>query len=50
VTVDDGRRVLQGDLDIECDSAEHKAFQVYAAILILVYPVEIPLMYFVMLY
>jgi len=48
--LDDGSRVLKGDLGIDCDGAEHMAFQVFAAIMIAVYPVGIPLMYFVMLY
>jgi len=48
--LDTGRRVLKGDLDINCDSARHHLFQIYAGVMILVYPVGIPLMYFVLLF
>jgi hypothetical protein len=47
--LDDGTRVLRGDMGIDCDSTVHKFFQIYAGCMILVYPIGIPLMYFVLL-
>ncbi|GMI58414.1 hypothetical protein TeGR_g1540 [Tetraparma gracilis] len=47
---DDGSRLLKGDLSIDCDSATHKFFEIYAMCMIVVYPVGIPAMYFVLLY
>ncbi|GMI31435.1 hypothetical protein TeGR_g2949 [Tetraparma gracilis] len=47
---DDGSRQLKGDLGIDCDSATHKFFELYAKCMIVVYPVGIPAMYFVLLY
>ena len=48
--MDDGKTFLRADYRIECDSPEHRAFQVYAGIMILVYPVGIPLFYSYLLY
>ncbi|GMI38151.1 hypothetical protein TeGR_g7086, partial [Tetraparma gracilis] len=47
---DDGTRWLRRDLGIDCDSATHKFFELYAMCMIIVYPVGIPAMYFVLLY
>lgn len=46
----DGKEYLRADYRIECDSSRHKALQVYAAIMIFVYPVGIPLLYAILLY
>ena len=44
-----GQWVLKSDLSIDCESATHKFFMVYAGIMIAVYPIGIPLMYLVLL-
>lgn len=43
--LDDGKNYLRSDYDIECDSRRHRALQVYAAIMIFVYPIGIPALY-----
>ncbi|CAM9121622.1 unnamed protein product, partial [Sphacelaria rigidula] len=48
--LEDGKRYLRADYRIECNSARHKAFEIYAAFMILVYPVGIPLFYAVLLF
>jgi hypothetical protein len=47
---DDGNSFLKVDYNLDCNSARHTAFEVYAWIMILVYPVGIPLGYFIMLF
>ncbi|CAM9199838.1 unnamed protein product, partial [Laminaria digitata] len=49
-SVDDGNNYLRADYRIMCTDAKHRALQVYAAIMIAVYPVGIPLLYAVLLY
>ena len=39
------KRFLVQDYSLQCDTPEHKAFQAFAAIMIVVYPIGIPLMY-----
>lgn len=46
----DGKDYLRADYRIECDSSKHRALLVYAGIMILVYPVGIPLLYSFLLY
>lgn len=48
--LDDRKNYLRADYRIECDSSEHQAFQIFAGIMILVYPVGIPLLYGYLLY
>lgn len=48
--LDDGERYLRADYRILCTGAKHRALQVYAAIMIAVYPVGIPLLFGVLLY
>ena len=48
--LDDGRRYLQADYTIVCDSPKHRAFQVYAGLMILLYPLGIPILYAVLLF
>ncbi|CAM9304988.1 unnamed protein product [Ectocarpus sp. 6 AP-2014] len=48
--LDDGVAYLRVDYRIECDSSKHRAFQVLAGFMILVYPVGIPLFYAYLLY
>lgn len=48
--LEDGKRYLRADYRIECNSARHEAFEIYAAFMILVYPVGIPLFYAVLLF
>eukprot|EP00752_Nemacystus_decipiens_P011444 g10163.t1 len=43
-------RWLRADYGIDCDSSKHKAFQLYAGFMILVYPVGIPIVFAVMLW
>ncbi|CAM9415384.1 unnamed protein product, partial [Laminaria digitata] len=49
-SLDDGYTYLRADYTILCDSAKHEALQVYAAFMIAVYPVGIPLLYAVILF
>ncbi|GMH92878.1 hypothetical protein TL16_g12477 [Triparma laevis f. inornata] len=41
---------LKADFSINCNSDEHKAYQTYAALMILLFPIGVPVMYFVLLY
>ena len=43
--LDDGKRYLRADYSIECDSPKHRALQIYAGLMILLYPVGIPALY-----
>eukprot|EP00752_Nemacystus_decipiens_P018764 g16824.t1 len=49
-TLDDGTEYLREDYRIHCTDARHKAFEVYAGIMVAVYPVGIPLLYAVLLF
>ncbi|CAM9867127.1 unnamed protein product, partial [Laminaria digitata] len=49
-SLDDGKEYLRADYRILCTDAKHKTLQVYAAIMIAVYPVGIPLLFAVLLY
>ncbi|CAM9835026.1 unnamed protein product [Pylaiella littoralis] len=49
-TLDDKVKYLRADYRIHCTDTKHKAFQVYAGIMIIVYPVGIPLLYAVLLF
>eukprot|EP00903_Cladosiphon_okamuranus_P017291 g15933.t1 len=49
-TLDDGNQYLRADYRIQCTDAKHRAFAVYAGVMILVYPVGIPLLYAVQLF
>lgn len=44
------KRWLSADLSIDCDGAEHTGFLVYAALMIVVYPIGIPAYYARLLY
>ncbi|CAN0427320.1 unnamed protein product, partial [Hapterophycus canaliculatus] len=48
-TLDDGIEYLRADYRIHCSDAKHEAIEIYAGIMILVYPLGIPLLYAVML-
>lgn len=48
--LDDGNIYLRSDYNIECDSRQHRALQVYAGIMIFVYPVGIPALYAFLLF
>ncbi|CAM9458195.1 unnamed protein product [Ectocarpus sp. 8 AP-2014] len=48
--LDDGKEYLRVDYRIECDSPKHRAFQFYAGIMMLVYPIGIPFFYTSVLY
>ncbi|CAN0212045.1 unnamed protein product, partial [Hapterophycus canaliculatus] len=43
--LDDGKNYLRADYRIECDSAKHRAFQVYGGFMIVLYTVGIPALY-----
>ncbi|CAM9385517.1 unnamed protein product [Laminaria digitata] len=49
-TLDDGVEYLRADYRIHCTDATHKTFEVYAGIMIAVYPLGIPLLYAVLLF
>lgn len=49
-SLDDGFTYLRADYAILCDSTKHKALQLYAAFMIAVYPIGIPLLYAVILF
>ncbi|CAN0174738.1 unnamed protein product [Ectocarpus sp. 4 AP-2014] len=49
-TLDDDVEYLRADYGIHCTDAKHKVFEVYAGIMIFVYPVGIPLLYAVLLF
>ena len=49
-TLDDGIQYLRADYTIHCTDAKHRAFEVYAGIMVFVYPVGIPLLYAVLLF
>ncbi|CAM9755964.1 unnamed protein product [Ectocarpus fasciculatus] len=48
--LDDGIEYLRADYSIQCADAKHKAFEAYAGVMIMVYPVGIPLLYAVQLF
>lgn len=48
--LDDGNRYLRADYRIICTDGKHRAFQAYAGMMILTFPVGIPLLYSVLLY
>ncbi|CAM9962030.1 unnamed protein product, partial [Laminaria digitata] len=49
-SLDDANEYLRADYRILCTGAKHRALQVYAAIMIAVYPVGIPFLFAVLLY
>ena len=49
-SLDDGETYLRADYRILCTGRKHRVLQVYAAIMIAVYPVGIPLLFGVLLY
>ena len=46
----DSVRYLRADLRIDCDSGPHKAAEAFAGIMIVLFPVGLPLLYFAMLF
>ena len=48
--LDDGIAYLRSDYRIECNSPKHKAFQVYAAFMLVVYPLGIPIFFALLLF
>ena len=48
--LDDGNTYLRADYRIICTDTKHKLHQAYAAVMIVVYPVGIPLLYAVLLF
>ncbi len=48
--LEDGKSYLRADYRIECDSSRHRGFQLYAGLMILIYPVGIPALYSVLLF
>ncbi|CAM9855884.1 unnamed protein product, partial [Ascophyllum nodosum] len=43
--LDTGKRYLRADYTIDCDSDKHRALQIYAGLMIILYPVGIPALY-----
>jgi len=43
--LDDGSSVLRADLRIDCDSDDHFGYVLYAALMVVVYPIGAPLLY-----
>ena len=48
--LDDGKVYLRSDYRIECSSPKHKAFQIYAAFMLVVYPLGIPTLFALLLF
>ncbi|CBJ48858.1 polymorphic Outer membrane protein G/I family [Ectocarpus siliculosus] len=48
--LEDGTNYLRADYTIDCDSSKHKAFQVYAGFMVVVYVVGIPALYAFLLF
>jgi len=46
---DDGAEFLIADLSIECNSAKHRAVELFAGFMIIVYPIGIPLVFLALL-
>ncbi|CAM9358530.1 unnamed protein product [Ectocarpus sp. 13 AM-2016] len=49
-TLDDGEEYLRADYSIQCTEAKHKNFEIYAGIMVAVYPIGIPLLYGILLF
>ncbi|CAM9531970.1 unnamed protein product, partial [Laminaria digitata] len=49
-TLDGGKEYLRADYTILCTGAKHKALQVYAGFMIVLYPIGIPVIYAIILY
>ena len=43
--LDTGKSYLRADYTIECDSDKHRALQIYAGLMVILYPVGIPALY-----
>ena len=50
VDFDNGTSFLKVDFSLDCQSAEHSFYKAFAAFMVAVYPVGIPLMYFFLLF
>ena len=48
--LDDGKNYLRADYRIECDSGKHKLLEIYSGIMLLLYPLGIPLLYGALLF
>ena len=48
--LDDGNLYLRADYTIACDSPKHRALQIYASLMILLYPMGIPTLYACLLF
>lgn len=49
-SLDDGKSYLRADYSIECGDKTHKAYETYATVMILVYPVGIPALFAFLLF
>jgi len=47
---DDGTSFLKVDFSLDCQSPEHTFYKTFAGLMVCVYPVGIPLMYFILLF
>jgi len=48
--LDNGESYMRADYSIDCDSGEYTTAQVWAGLMIFVYPIGIPLLYFILLF
>ena len=48
--IGDGTRYLRSDLSIDCDSSAHVGMQVYAGLMVLIYPLGAPALYALLLF
>ena len=48
--LDDGNNYLRADYTILCDSLKHRVLQVYAGVMVIIYPVGIPALYSLLLF
>ena len=48
--LDDGNNYLRADYTILCDSLKHRALEVYAGVMVIIYPVGIPALYSMLLF
>lgn len=48
--LDDGKYYLRADYRISCDSTKHQRLQMYAGVMIALYPIGIPVLYAVLLF
>jgi hypothetical protein len=48
--VGDGSMFLQADYNIDCSSARYRSYRSFATVMVLVYPVGVPVTYYLLLF